>query len=228
MSNNLVTLEDAAFGYDGRAVVKGVSLVVAAGSYLCIVGENGSGKSTLLKGLLGLLKPLSGRIVCGASLKNGGIGYLSQAAAAKQDFPAGVTEIVLTGFTGRMGMRPFYKHDEKQKAARVMDRLGIAGLGGRCFRELSGGQQRRALLARALCAINLDLENPLKNAGALLALDEPAAGLDPASCESLYELLAQINNEMGIAIVMVSHDIGNVQKYAKEIITMENGVVNEN
>ena len=91
---------------------------------------------------------------------------------------------------------PFYSHTEKRQAEENLRLLGIANLGSRCFRELSGGQQRRVLLARSLCA-----------AVKLLVLDEPFAGLDPLISADLYHRLAYINRETGMTIIMVSHEI---------------------
>jgi zinc transport system ATP-binding protein len=110
-----------------------------------------------------------------------------------------------------MGRRPFYSKKEKKSAEENMERLGIRNLRERCFRELSGGQQRRVLLARALCASHQ-----------LLVLDEPAAGLDPLISAGLYDLLKKINQEMGITVIMVSHDIEEVLKYAGKILHLKN------
>jgi zinc transport system ATP-binding protein len=123
-------------------------------------------------------------------------GYLSQQIAPKQDFPAGAFEIVMSGNLGKMKLRPFYTRTERQKALENMRLLGIADLKTHCFRELSGGQQRRVLLARSLCAA--------KN---LLILDEPFAGLDPLISAELYQQLTMINRETGMTIVMASHDV---------------------
>jgi zinc transport system ATP-binding protein len=228
---SIITCNDAAFGYDGHIVVRELNFSIQAGDYVCIVGENGSGKSTLVKGLLRLLSPLQGTVTYGAGLARDAaketskllrlhlpgrldqktIGYLSQQAAAKKDFPAGVLEIVLSGHLGNMGLRPWYGRKEKQAAEENLERLGIGDLKGRCYRELSGGQQRRVLLARALCA-----------AHTLLILDEPAAGLDPLVTLELYALLKKINEEMGISIIMVSHDIGAAIKHSKQILHLQN------
>jgi zinc transport system ATP-binding protein len=211
---DIITCQNASFGYDGHVVVRELSFSVQAGDYVCIVGENGSGKSTLVKGLLRLLSPMQGTITYGAGVGSRSeqktIGYLSQQAAAKKDFPAGVFEIVLSGNVGTMGLRPWYGRKEKQTAEENLARLGIADLKERCYRELSGGQQRRVLLARALCA-----------AHTLLILDEPAAGLDPLVTIEMYALLKKINQEVGISIIMVSHDIVAAVKHAKHILHMK-------
>ena len=192
----LIECQNASFGYDGHIIVRGMNFSVMEGDFLCIAGENGSGKTTLLKGLLRLLDPMEGTIVFSPLLKQTGIGYLSQEAIQKKDFPAGVFEIVLSGNLGKMGLRPFYTLSEKRRAEETLSLLGIGDLKSRCFRELSGVQQRRTLLARSLCA-----------AQKLLVLDEPFAGLDPLISAELYKLLKKINNEMNMTIIMVTHDI---------------------
>ncbi|MDR3337434.1 MAG: ABC transporter ATP-binding protein [Treponema sp.] len=210
-ADSIITFCDVALGYDGHIVVQGLNFTVTRGDYVCIVGENGSGKSTALKGILRLVVPLRGNIAFSAEISGNSIGYLSQQTAAKKDFPAGVYEIVLSGHSGNMGLRPFYSRREKQAAEENMECMGITDLRERCFRELSGGQQRRVLLARALCA-----------GGKLLVLDEPAAGLDPVVTADVYSLLKKINRETGITIIMVSHDIEGVSKYANKILHLKN------
>ena len=192
----LISCQNTSFGYDGKLVVRNLNFSVNNGDFMCIAGENGAGKTTLLRGLLRLLKPMEGTINFSSELGKSGIGYLSQESISKKDFPAGVYEIVLSGNLAKMGLRPFYTPKEKRKAEEHMSQLGIIDLKKRCFRELSGGQQRRVLLARSLCA-----------AQKLLVLDEPFAGLDPLITAELYNLLKKISREMGITIIMVSHDI---------------------
>jgi zinc transport system ATP-binding protein len=186
-ADSIITFCDVALGYDGHIVVQGLNFTVTRGDYLCVVGENGSGKSTALKGILRLVVPLQGNIIFSAEISRNSIGYLSQQTAAKKDFPAGVYEIVLSGHSGNMGLRPFYSRREKQTTEENMEYLGITDLRERCFRELSGGQQRRVLLARALCA-----------GRKLLVLDEPAAGLDPVVTADVYSLLKKIRFPKGI------------------------------
>jgi zinc transport system ATP-binding protein len=205
--NAIITCQDVSFGYEGRSVVRGLSFVVNAGDYLCVVGENGCGKTTLLKGLLRFLNPLEGRITFADGIKKAAAGYLPQQSAAKKDFPAGVEEIVLSGIAGALGLRPFYSREEKKTAEENMRRLEITDLRDRCFRELSGGQQRRVLIARALCASRK-----------LLVLDEPAAGLDSSVGSRLYALLARLNKEDGTTIIMVTHDLRAAEKYARHIL----------
>ena len=203
----LITCQDASFAYEGRAAVSGLNFSVCGGDYLCVVGENGSGKSTLLRGLLGLMPPSGGSVLRGDGLERNETGYMPQQTAVQRDFPAGVYEVVLSGRLASRGLRPFYSRADKDAAEENLRRLNIYPLRDRCYRELSGGQQRRALLARALCA-----------AKKLLVLDEPAAGLDPAATQELYQLIKSLNSETGMTVVMVSHDMRCALKYANRVL----------
>ena len=203
----LIDCRDAALGYEGRPIWEHLTFQVRRGDYLCIVGDNGSGKSTLLKSMLGLLRPLSGEIRLDESLRRGAIGYLPQQTRAQKDFPATVSEVVLSGFLSARGWKFFYTPAQKSQALQHMGKLGILELKDKCYRELSGGQQQRVLLARALCA-----------ASQLLILDEPITGLDPAAAQDLYKTLAYLNQKEGMAIVMVTHDLKAALKSARTVL----------
>ncbi len=202
----LITVQDLSPGYESHAVVEGLNFTVNAGDYLCIVGENGSGKTTLMKTLLGLQQPIRGRILIGDGLKNNEIGYLPQQTVVQRDFPASVEEIVLSGCQGRCGLRPFYNREEKRLARQNMERMGVADLAGRSYRDLSGGQQQRVLLARALCASRK-----------VLLLDEPVSGLDPKVTAEMYDLIEGLNRE-GLTVIMISHDVSAAARYATHIL----------
>lgn len=202
-----LTCQNLCIGYDGKAVVQDLSFQVDAGDYLCIVGENGSGKSTLMKTLLGLQPQIRGKILTGDGLQRNEIGYLPQQTQVQKDFPAAVREIVLSGCQGRCGHRPFYNKEEKQLAASAMEKMQIAGLARRCYRELSGGQQQRVLLARALCATRK-----------MLLLDEPVSGLDPKVTSEMYALIEKLHREDGITVIMISHDLAAAVRYASHIL----------
>ena len=205
--------QDLCVGYDGKAVLQDLSFAVFSGDYLCIVGENGSGKSTLMKTILGLQQPVRGRILTLDGLRKNEIGYLPQQTQGQKDFPASVREIVLSGCQGRCGSRPFYNKEEKQLAADAMEKMQIAQLAKRCYRELSGGQQQRVLLARALCATRK-----------MLLLDEPVSGLDPKATAEMYALIEKLNREDGITVIMISHDIAAAVKYASHILHIGDAV----
>jgi len=202
---SLITCENLTLGYETGVVVDSLSFRVEEGDYLCIVGENGSGKTTLMKTLLGLVKPLGGTLSFGEGFAPSEIGYLPQQTAVQRDFPASVREVVVSGCQARCGLRPFYNKEEKRLAAENMERMGIAALADKCYRELSGGQQQRVLLARALCA-----------ARRMLLLDEPVTGLDPAAAAELYRLIDGLHKS-GVAIVMISHDVDAV-RWAEHVL----------
>lgn len=202
-----LTCQNLSLKYDGKPILEDLNFKVHAGDYLCIVGENGSGKSTLMKTLLGLHTEYSGVFQTGDGLKANEIGYLPQQTIVQRDFPASVKEIVLSGCQGRCGWRPFYTKEEKQLAKKNMERMGISEYADRCYRKLSGGQMQRVLLARALCATQK-----------VLLLDEPVSGLDPKVTAEMYQLIARLNHEDGITILMVSHDIAAAVQYASHIL----------
>lgn len=197
-------------GYNDKSVCKDITFSVDSGEYVCIIGENGCGKSTLIKTILGLNKQLGGKIVFNKDFNKSIIGYLPQQTDLQKDFPATVNEIVMSGFLSKMKFRPFYKKSEKQQALGIMKFLGIDELQKKSYRELSGGQQQKVLLARAMCSTQ-----------DLLVLDEPTNGLDARAIKRFYELLAEINKE-GTAIIMVTHNIEKVIKYATKIIYLKN------
>ena len=201
-----IVCENLTLGYGGETIVEGLTFSVDAGMYLCVVGENGAGKSTLMKTILGLHTPLSGRVAFGDGLRQREIGYLSQQTDVQRDFPASVREIVLSGCQGRMGLWPFYHREEKELAARNMERMGVADLADRCYRDLSGGQQQRVLLARALCATQK-----------LLLLDEPVSGLDPVVTADMYRVIEELH-QSGVTILMITHDVTEALPYSTHIL----------
>ena len=205
----LLTVNNASFGYEGRPVIQSLQFSVEAGDYLCIVGENGAGKSTLVRGLLNLIRPLSGTVTLGEHMKRREIGYLPQQSDVQRDFPASVYEVVLSGRLNSCGWRPFFNKEDRRIAEENLRRMEISDLRDQCYQNLSGGQQQRVLLARALCATHR-----------LLLLDEPTAGLDPVATARLYQLIAQVNEEDGLAVIMVSHDIAAAVQYARHILHM--------
>lgn len=205
--HELIVCRDVSLGYEGQTVLSHLNLTIRDGDYLCIVGDNGSGKSTLLRGLLGLLAPQSGEILRAPELERGAVGYLPQQIRAQRDFPATVLEVALSGCLNQKGSRFFYTRAQKSQALMNLGKLGVLEWKDKSYRELSGGQQQRVLLARALCA-----------AGRLLILDEPITGLDPAAAQDLYKTLSYLNTKEGMAIVMVTHDLGPALRSARSVL----------
>lgn len=200
----LISCRNVSVNYGSLVAVKNVSFSVNEGDYLCIVGANGSGKSTLVKTILGLCRPTCGEIVKSCN----GVGYLGQQNAAQRDFPATVGEVILSGCVSRNKL-PFYSNVEKQRAKEQIYKLGLEKLTKKSFRELSGGQMQRVLLARAFCA-----------ASELLILDEPVNGLDPIVTDELYSTVRSRNRDEGLTVLMVSHDVHRAVQNATHILHM--------
>lgn len=182
-------------GYENEKIINDISFSVEEKDFIIVVGKNGAGKSTLIKGILGLIKPMSGEIVFDESLNKKHIGYMPQETKVDGAFPASVMEIVLSGRINKMGKRPFYNKEDKAEAIKALKILNILDIKNKSFCDLSGGQRQKTLLARSLCATDK-----------LLILDEPSNNLDNTSREEFYLLLMKLNKELGISIIMISHD----------------------
>jgi zinc transport system ATP-binding protein len=207
---NLIEIKNMCFSYPSRKnTLKNINIQVKEGSFTCIVGENGSGKSTLLKCILGLNKGYTGEII-----KEERIGYLPQKSDIQSHFPASIEEVVMTGTIANNVKSIFYKKEDKENAKNIMQELGIYDIRKKCFADLSGGQQQRVLIARALCATKK-----------LIVLDEPTNGLDPSIAKQIYDLLDTLKKNVGITILMVSHDIERALSYADSVIEISNGEV---
>ena len=204
----LIEIKDLSAGYDGRTVLHDVNLCVYERDFLGIIGPNGGGKTTLVKCLLGLLKPTGGSIVCHPRRSGGEgkltMGYLPQYSTIDRKFPITVEEVVLSGLSGQKPLLSRFTPAQREKAAQVMARMGLEGLGKRAIGTLSGGQLQRALLGRAVVS---DPE--------VVILDEPSTYIDKRFEARLYQLLAELNKER--AIILVSHDIGTVLQQVKSI-----------
>ena len=202
-----IKCKNLSIGYDKKIILENLNFEVEKSDYLCIVGSNGAGKSTLMKTILNLIPPISGKIEYGDGLKPNEIGYLPQQTLVQKDFPCHCIEIVLSGFEGQKGFRPFYSKKEKFEAIENMEKMGIKSFAKRCYNELSGGQQQRVLLARALCSTKK-----------LIVLDEPVAGLDPVVTKEMYELIKNINRNEKITIIMITHDMNEGLNYATHVL----------
>lgn len=195
----LVAVEGAALGY-GAPLLSGVSLTVASGDFLAIVGPNGGGKTTLLRTLLGVHPVLAGRRVQRAPLR---VGYVPQRDHVDAFWPLTVAEVTMMGRCRLVppGRRP--GEVDRAAARAALERVGLGALAERAFRTLSGGQRQRTLISRALAA------EP-----ELLALDEPTSGMDPPAELDAMDVLRDLHRAGGLAVVMVSHRLEAVANYA--------------
>ena len=192
---------DLSAGYGSHTALEGVSFTIEHGCLAGLVGPNGSGKSTLLKVVLGLLRPWQGQVfIYGhpGRPEPGRVGYTPQSELVDWAFPVTVAEVVLMGRYGRLGLirRPT-RHD-REVAMAALERVHLADRAQRSIGQLSGGEQRRALIARAL-AQEADL----------LLLDEPLAGLDAAAQHDLLRLFEELRRE-GKTLFVATHDLSCV------------------
>ena len=206
-AKELVKLENVWVYLDSIPVLEAISLSIESNDFLGIIGPNGGGKTTLLKVILGLIKPSRGRVtVLGMSPERGRkhIGYISQFNFFDHDFPISVFEVVLMGRYNQTGLLHRYSEDDNKAAIAALKTVEMLGYKDRQIGKLSGGEQQRVFIARALAT------NPQ-----LLLLDEPTAGIDPNIQAEFYELLDKLKENM--AIVLVSHDVSAVSIYVNEI-----------
>lgn len=205
---SLIDIKNLSLGYDGNIVLKNVNLKIEENDFICVVGPNGSGKSTLIKGILGLIKPISGTITFN-NLKQNFIGYMPQETKVDSNFPASVLEIVLSGTLNKKSRSLFYTKEDKKLAIKNLKILGIENLKNKHFSELSGGQRQKVLLTRSLCATSK-----------LLILDEPSNNLDSKSKKNLYDILKNLNKNYNIAIIMITHDLDHNNLIGNKILSL--------
>ena len=148
---SLLEVKNLSAFYESKKVFENLEFTVQEGDYLCIVGDNGSGKTTLMKVLLGLGIKHTGSVKL-SGFSRSEIGWLPQKTQHQNDFPASVKEVVLSGFAGRGFFGIGYTKSQKAKAVENMKLMGIYDIAEKSFSELSGGQQQKVLLCRALCA----------------------------------------------------------------------------
>jgi len=200
---NLLEMRSLSASYDTNIVLEDVNFTVGENDFTGVIGPNGGGKTTLLKVILGLIKPVKGKITFSSDLTNGNnIGYLPQISTGDASYPVTVTDIILSGMMIRKKILSRMSAADKKKAQEIIEKLGLSGMERSSLTELSGGQIQRVFLGRAI------IGNPK-----LLLLDEPGNFVDSTFENDFYEKLKELNSRM--AILMVSHDIGIISSHVK-------------
>lgn len=210
----VLELDDVSVGYNDKTVVRGATLRIAAGEAVALLGTNGSGKSTLVKGILGLAQ-VSGRIELfgqpASDATRARIGYVPQRFSAGGPIAATVREVVMTG---RLAGRHWFVRASREDRAAVAEALELVGLADRARRpvtELSGGQHRRVLIARALAS-----------APELLIMDEPTAGVDASQQRALVHTLHRLA-EHGVTLLVVTHEIEPMRALLSRALVLQEG-----
>jgi zinc transport system ATP-binding protein len=211
MASEIISVRDLRFKYQTSEVLADIEFGVKAGDFVGIVGPNGSGKTTLVRLILGLLKPTRGVIDVGRAR----IGYLPQKPFPYSlRFPSTAAEIVGLGLLSLKKFPKALTAADKAAVDKALDQLGIVNIKGKLIGQLSGGQQQRVFLARALV-----------NQPEVLILDEPTLALDPEARENFFTTLKELNDRQGTTILLVTHDIGNIGRYARQLLYVDKKVV---
>ena len=209
----IVDVRGLAVALDGHPVLWDITFSVTAGAFLGIIGPNGAGKTTLLKVLLGMVPPTRGTVtVLGrapAQLGRGAhqIGYVPQRPQFDPRFPVSVRDVVMMGRACCLGLFRFPGRADWQRVDHSIRQVGLAGMESRRIGELSGGEQQRAFLARALCSETR-----------LLLLDEATTGLDLPAQHELYALLQRLRRALDLTVIAVSHDLLELGAHADELM----------
>lgn len=216
----IIEIKNLSVHYGATEALHKISCEINQGDFIGLVGPNGGGKTTLAKTILGLLPINSGKI----SLFDQGmpsfksfekIGYLPQKHTSINPlFPASVEEVVLLGLLSTKTWPKKINKNDWKKVNELLRTLEITNLKGKLISELSGGQQQKVLLARAIAS------EP-----ELLILDEPSTALDPNSREKFFSQLKNLNQQKKTTIILITHDTGYVGKYANKLLYIDRELV---
>ncbi len=213
-----VEVHRLAYRYGRSAILQDLSFTVAAGAFFIILGPNGSGKTTLMKILAGHLRPRRGRVrILGRNIR----GYSRRQLACRMaylpqlvhlDFPMSVRDLVLMGRSPHLGMLGLERQEDHRLAQNAMRYTNVLHLADRRMDQLSGGEQQRVLIARAIC------QQPQ-----IILLDEPTAALDLAHQVAVMDLMERLKHDKSITVVMISHDVNLAAMYADRLLLLKDG-----
>jgi len=199
-----VDVQDLTVAYREQPVLWDIDMTVPPGVLLAIVGPNGAGKTTLLKAILGLIRPVAGRVlIFGQPVEHQRhrISYVPQRGSVDWDFPTNVLDVVMMGTYGELGWLRRPGRRERERALAALDQVGMRELSDRQISQLSGGQQQRVFLARALVQ-NVDV----------YLMDEPFQGVDALTERAIVALLQHLRSQ-GKTVIAVHHDLQTVREY---------------
>ena len=210
-----VAFERVTLTYGGRRVLSDVSFSVPQGAFVGLLGANGAGKTTMLRAILGLIKPSGGAIsVLGKAPTRGNadIGYMPQARRALTQMGISGLDFVLTAAGGHRWGWPVASAAEKEAAWKALEEVGATDLARRPLAELSGGERQRILIAQSL------IGDPK-----LLLLDEPLISLDAAHQRAIIDLVHEVAQRLGIAVLFCSHEINPLLRAVECVLYLGNG-----
>lgn len=212
-----IKFKDVSFGYEDKTILENVSFNINQGDYIGIIGPNGSGKTTLLKLIINEINPTRGDIsILDKNINNFNnwekIGYVNQKSNSfSSSFPVTVTEVVAMDLAPKLGLFKKVKKHHLEGAYKVLKLVGIYDLKDKLIGSLSGGQQQKVFICRAL------MRSPK-----ILILDEPTVGIDLNGQKEFYEILKKLNESLNLTIVIVSHDLFIVKEEVKKLAVIKN------
>lgn len=218
--NMAVNVINLSYSYGTRPVLKNLTFSVPKGDFFIIIGPNGSGKTTLMKVISGILKPQKGRLeILNRSINHYNLKALARTIAfvpqmVTVDFPFTVIEMVLMGRSPYLGMLGLEHEKDLEIAKQAIAFTGVEHLTHRKLDQLSGGEQQRVFIARAIS------QEP-----DVILLDEPTASLDLAHQVRVMDLMEKLKAEKGVTVVMVSHDVNLAAMYGDQLLLLSNGQV---
>jgi manganese transport system ATP-binding protein len=218
MNSISIQVENITVDYNGVIALRDANLKVLAGSICGLVGVNGSGKSTLFKAIMGFVTPTKGRVTIaglpvGAAQKRGLVAYVPQAEEVDWNFPVSVWDVTLMGRYGYMNRLRIPRPIDNQIATEALRRVNMLDYRDRQIGELSGGQRKRAFLARALA-----------QEAKIMLLDEPFTGVDATTQETIINLMTALRSE-GHTILISTHDLASIETFCDHVALVNRTVL---
>lgn len=206
-----IQVENVTVAYNGKVALYGATLSLNEGSIAGLVGMNGSGKSTLFKAIMGFVQPNTGRVLINGlpirqAQKRGLVAYVPQSDEVDWNFPISVWDVVMMGRYGYMNLLRIPKSSDRHMVADSLERVQMTPFKDRQIGELSGGQKKRAFLARALA-----------QQGSVILLDEPFTGVDVKTEKAIAELLLDLR-QRGHTILVSTHDLNSVATFCDQVV----------
>lgn len=218
MSKTTVQVEEVTVAYNGKIALHEASLKLKAGSICGLVGMNGSGKSTLFKAIMGFVKPTNGRVFIkgmpiNKAQKQNLVAYIPQSEDVDWNFPINVQDVVMMGRYGYMNFLRIPREKDRQAVAESLARTNMSEFKFRQIGELSGGQKKRAFVARALA-----------QQAQIILLDEPFAGVDIKTEKALIQLLVELR-DMGHTILISTHDLSSISTFCDDVVLINRTIL---
>ncbi|MBE9105894.1 metal ABC transporter ATP-binding protein [Nostoc cf. edaphicum LEGE 07299] len=218
MKSISIDVENLTVAYHGKVALHGASLQIQAGSISGLVGMNGSGKSTLFKAIMGFLKPVTGRVLINGLpiktvQKKSLVAYVPQSEEVDWNFPVSVHDVVMMGRYGYMNILRIPSANDQRVVRESLERVQMWSMRDRQIGELSGGQKKRAFLARALA-----------QKGRVLLLDEPFTGVDIKTEKAMIDLLLELREE-GHTILISTHDLASITTFCDQVVLINRTIL---